>query len=115
MRLIDADKFLISIASIAKTFAKSDAQQALMGRVMYNLSCQPTISPTAWIATKDKLPEDDLVDAIFLDVDGDLHEGYYMGAIEGSEYPSYWMSRGKPFKPEDILVWQPSPKVEDFK
>lgn len=35
MRLIDADALIDTIAIIAKKFAKTDAQKALMGRVMY--------------------------------------------------------------------------------
>lgn len=35
MRLIDADALIDTMAIIAKKFARSDAQKALMGRVMY--------------------------------------------------------------------------------
>lgn len=35
MKLIDADALIESIAIVAKKFAKTDAQKALMGRVMY--------------------------------------------------------------------------------
>ena len=35
MKLIDADALIGSIATIAKKLARSDAQKALMGRVMY--------------------------------------------------------------------------------
>jgi hypothetical protein len=35
MRLIDADALIDTMAIIAKKFAKTDAQKALMGRVMY--------------------------------------------------------------------------------
>lgn len=42
-RLIDADALIAKQASIAKHFAKSDAQKALMGRVMYNTECAPTV------------------------------------------------------------------------
>lgn len=37
MRLIDADALLDTMAIIAKKFAKTDEQKALMGRVMYHL------------------------------------------------------------------------------
>jgi hypothetical protein len=37
MRLIDADALINTIAIIAKKFAKTDAQKALMGRVIYHL------------------------------------------------------------------------------
>ena len=42
-RLIDADALTAKQASIAKTFARSDAQKSLMGRVMYNTENAPTI------------------------------------------------------------------------
>ena len=37
MRLIDADALLDTMAIIAKKFAISDAQKALMGRIIYHL------------------------------------------------------------------------------
>ena len=50
-RLIDADALMVNQASIAKTFAKSDAQKALMGRVLYNTDHAPTIDaiPMDWM------------------------------------------------------------------
>lgn len=41
MRLIDADALLESMAIVAKKMARSDAQKALMGRVMYILEHRP--------------------------------------------------------------------------
>lgn len=37
MRLVDADALIDTIAIIAKKFAKTDAQKALMGRVFYHI------------------------------------------------------------------------------
>ena len=50
-RLIDADALIVKQASIAKTFARSDAQKSLMGRVMYNTEHAPTIDaiPVEWL------------------------------------------------------------------
>lgn len=42
-RLIDADGLNETLAIVAKKFAKSDAQQALMGRVMYIIDHKPAI------------------------------------------------------------------------
>ena len=42
-RLIDANALIVKQASIAKTFARSDAQKSLIGRVMYNTENAPTI------------------------------------------------------------------------
>lgn len=41
-RLIDAERLMGDLAAIAANCARSDAQKALMGRVMYNLEKQPT-------------------------------------------------------------------------
>ena len=51
MRLIDADALIAKPANIAKTFARSDAQKSLMGRVMFNTEKAPTIDaiPVEWL------------------------------------------------------------------
>lgn len=43
MRLINADALNVDIALIAKEKAKSDAQKALMGRLMFVVENYPTI------------------------------------------------------------------------
>ena len=54
MRLVDGDALIAKQASIAKTFARSDAQKSLMGRVMYNTENAPTIDaiPVEWLDEK---------------------------------------------------------------
>jgi len=54
MRLIDADALLVKQTNIAKTFARSDAQKSLMGRVMYNTEHAPTIDaiPVEWLENR---------------------------------------------------------------
>lgn len=42
-RLIDADEYEKHLASIAKTFARSDAQKSLMGRAIFCLENVPTV------------------------------------------------------------------------
>lgn len=42
-KYIDADEFMVKIANIAKAFATSEKQQALMGRIMYCLEKQPAV------------------------------------------------------------------------
>ena len=51
MRLIDADALIAKQANIAKTFARSDAQKSIIGRVMYNTEKSPTIDaiPMNWM------------------------------------------------------------------
>ena len=55
MRLIDADALIAKQANIAKTFARSDAQKSLMGRVMYNTDNAPTIDAIPVEATAKRL------------------------------------------------------------
>lgn len=43
MRLIDADALLETFAILAKKMARSDAQKALMGRVLYLLEHKPEV------------------------------------------------------------------------
>lgn len=70
MRLIDADALLVKQASIAKTFARSDAQKSLIGRVMYNTESAPTIDaiPVEWLNKQCELADDrgdmEMTDAI---------------------------------------------------
>lgn len=44
-RAIDGELLELEIANIANELAKSDAQKALMGRVMYCVEHMPTITP----------------------------------------------------------------------
>lgn len=45
VRLIDAKGLIETLAIVAKKFAKSDKQKALMGRVMYIIEHKPTLYP----------------------------------------------------------------------
>ena len=45
VRLIDANGLIETLAIVAKKFAKSDKQKALMGRVMYIIEHKPTLYP----------------------------------------------------------------------
>lgn len=57
-RAIDGELLELEIANIANKLAKSDAQKALMGRVMYCVEHMPTLTPpNEWISVKDRLPE----------------------------------------------------------
>ena len=59
MKLIDGDALIAKQANIAKTFARSDAQKSLMGRVMYNTEKAPTIDaiPVEWLIDRANDPE----------------------------------------------------------
>ena len=53
MRLIDAERLMGSLATIAANCARSDAQKALMGRVMYNVEKQPTVYAAEVVRCRD--------------------------------------------------------------
>ena len=57
-RAIDGELLELEIANIANKLAKSDAQKALMGRVMYYVEHMPTLTPqNEWVSVEERLPE----------------------------------------------------------
>ena len=59
-RLIDAEKLTTNIAQIAKNCARSDAQKALIGRILFMIENMPTVDTeldNGWISVDDRLPE----------------------------------------------------------
>lgn len=57
-RAIDGELLELEIANIANKLAKSDAQKALMGRVMYCVEHMPTLTPpNEWVSVDERLPE----------------------------------------------------------
>lgn len=57
-RAIDGELLELEIANIANKLAKSDAQKALMGRVMYCVEHMPTLTPqNEWVSVEERLPE----------------------------------------------------------
>ena len=58
-RAIDGELLELEIANIANKLAKSDAQKALMGRVMYCVEHMPTLTPQNEPLTLEELREMD--------------------------------------------------------
>ena len=58
-RAIDGELLELEIANIANKLAKSDAQKALMGRVMYCVEHMPTLTPPNEPLTLEQLREMD--------------------------------------------------------
>ena len=57
-RAIDGEILELEVANIANKLAKSDAQKALMGRVMYCVEHMPTLTPpNEWVSVEERLPE----------------------------------------------------------
>ena len=60
VRLIDAELLTTNIAQIAKYCARSDAQKALIGRILFMIENMPTIEAepdNGWISVDDRLPD----------------------------------------------------------
>ena len=78
-RAIDGELLELEIANIANKLAKSDAQKALMGRVMYCVEHMPTLTPPNEPLTLEELREMD-GEPVYLIVD-DQYEPLKMWAL----------------------------------
>lgn len=75
VRMIDAKLLSTNIAQIAKNCARSDAQKALIGRILFMIENMPTIEAepvNGWISVKDRLPEYDKT-VLVVNEDGYMH------------------------------------------
>lgn len=95
-RAIDGELLELEIANIANKLAKSDAQKALMGRVMYCVEHMPTLTPQNEPLTQADLDSMDY-DKVWLDYGAD---GEWALAVSGRIY-SLAVLEGAGF--EDIL------------
>lgn len=60
VRLIDAELLTTNIAQIAKNCARSDAQKALIGRILFMIENMPTVEAepvNGWISVTDEMPK----------------------------------------------------------
>ena len=69
-RAIDGELLELEIANIANKLAKSDAQKALMGRVMYCVEHMPTLTPPNKPLTLEQLREMDGEPVYMVDLTG---------------------------------------------
>nr|DAM15389.1 MAG TPA: hypothetical protein [Caudoviricetes sp.] len=69
-RAIDGELLELEIANIANKLAKSDAQKALMGRVMYCVEHIPTLTPPNKPLTLEQLREMDGEPVYMVDLTG---------------------------------------------
>ena len=95
-RAIDGELLELEIANIANKLAKSDAQKALMGRVMYCVEHMPTLTPQNEPLTQADLDSMDY-DKVWLDYGAD---GEWALVVSGRIY-SLAVLEGAGF--EDIL------------
>lgn len=71
-RAIDGELLELEIANIANKLAKSDAQKALMGRVMYCVEHIPTLTPPNKPLTLEQLREMDGEPVYMVDLTGGM-------------------------------------------
>ena len=75
VKLIDAELLTTNIAQIAKNCARSDAQKALIGRILFMIENMPTIEAepvNGWISVNDRMPEYDKT-VLVVNEDGYMH------------------------------------------
>ena len=107
MRLIDAELLTINIALTAKNCARSNAQKALVGRILFMTDNMPTIEAepnNGWISIEDRLP-DNVKDVIVYDEFGWVYPAYYHTFNECWIY-SFTAERCN----HKITHWTPLPK-----
>ena len=105
-RAIDGELLELEIANIANKLAKSDAQKALMGRVMYCVEHMPTLTPpNEWRSVEEGLPE------IYLDEEGNNIPFLVCGP--DSKYPFRALFIGNSWfngwDPVEVTHWMPLP------
>ena len=105
-RAIDGELLELEIANIANKLAKSDAQKALMGRVMYCVEHMPTLTPpNEWRGVEEGLPE------IYLDEEGNNIPFLVCGP--DSKYPFRALFIGNSWfngwDPVEVTHWMPLP------
>ena len=109
-RAIDGELLELEIANIANKLAKSDAQKALMGRVMYCVEHMPTLTPpNEWVSVEERLPTDERPVLVFV--------GYadtMTGFITTSSYfcfdvNPHWQWDGLVRDEQRTLFWMPLP------
>ena len=110
-RAIDGELLELEIANIANKLAKSDAQKALMGRVMYCVEHMPTLTPpNEWVSVEERLPTDERPVLVFV--------GYadtMTGFITTSSYfcfdaNPHWQWDGLVQDEQKTLFWMPLPE-----
>lgn len=115
MRMIDVELLTTNIAQIAKYCARSDAQKALVGRILFMIENMPTIEAepvNGWISVKDRLPEPKTWVMVYIEYPSPVFEierGIQkMSSIKKMFYDgkSFYCGSGT------ITHWQPLPSTE---
>ena len=108
-KIIDAELLTTNITQIAKNCARSDAQKALIGRILFMIENMPTIEvepDNGWISVKDRLPDENQKCLVYRDIDNDL-----------KITTGIWHSDRKTFdglrhgtRLENTIAWMPLPE-----
>lgn len=108
-RAIDGELLELEIANIANKLAKSDAQKALMGRVMYCVEHMPTLTPpNEWVSIYDRLPEPG---ERVLATDCGFVGEFYIN--KRGKWQRYNVNCSELLMALDILYWMPLPAPPD--
>lgn len=111
VRMIDAKLLSTNIAQIAKNCARSDAQKALIGRILYMIDNMPTIEAEPandWISVKDRLPDDNELCLICAEGGGICIAYYQPIGDKFSDHEPFWQSSNCRFS--FVTHWQHLPE-----
>lgn len=113
-RAIDGELLELEIANIANKLAKSDAQKALMGRVMYCVEHMPTLTPpNEWVSVEERLPEKKQ-DVLMLFKSGNMAVGWWHDVDEHVTFWCAYTDDGFYTDCDDMPVyWMPLPAPPD--
>ena len=110
-RAIDGELLELEIANIANKLAKSDAQKALMGRVMYCVEHMPTLTPpNEWVSVENALPPN--MDDVLVVVQNNGERWTVTGYYSNTSNVWYAMLNGQDTQ-MDVLWWMPLPAPPD--
>lgn len=112
-RAIDGELLELEIANIANKLAKSDAQKALMGRVMYCVEHMPTLTlPNEWVSAENAMPAEHK--SVLCIVSGKprpnitLEEAYQLGSWNKAD--GWIIDEYLDWEDAVVLWWMPLPE-----
>lgn len=115
-RAIDGELLELEIANIANKLAKSDAQKALMGRVMYYVEHMPTLTPqNEWVSVENAMPPEH--EPVLCIASGSpkpnitLEDAYQLGSWNKAD--GWIIDEYLDWEDADVSWWMPLPTPPD--
>ena len=115
-RAIDGELLELEIANIANKLAKSDAQKALMGRVMYCVEHMPTLTPpNEWVSVENAMPPEH--EPVLCIASGSpkpnitLEDAYQLGSWNKAD--GWIIDEYLDWEDADVSWWMPLPTPPD--